>query len=509
MAQWLRTQPEMADLVALARALDREEQRDVQDSRARDRQVGETLARRSEEPVTVALTWLDAVENEDESVRTFHQKAETALHLTSFLIAVAALLLGWGATMAAFYFDGSGRVNVVSVVAILVALPAGLIVPFIIAALPSGAVRRVPGATVLGALAHRLSPGRVASLLWRVFPADLRDALAVMSGRATAHQRLYSNVQKWAFLRWSQWFALMFQATALVACFTLVVFTDLAFGWSTTLTTGNAALDAQRVYRITTAAALPWSWALEDARPSLALIEESRYYRVAGASVSRAEAARLGSWWKFVALSIAVYGLLPRAITLAFASARLRAAVRAAIAAEPGLSALTRRIHRAQVETRAVAPETGDASGRTGAVAPAAPSLIGPIQAVVNWSGVPVGAEFLAHEFPGAALFQAGGAAALQDDIALARKLGGARSGDIVVVVKGWEPPLMEFIDFVNTLRESRGAGKMTVVLPFGLGDADVPGPASASQIRLWRDKLTTVGDPWLRVAGTIEEVKS
>ena len=119
--------------------------------------------------------------------------------------------------------------------------------------------------------------------------------MSLISGRLSKHHRLYADLKKWAILRWSQLFAVSFQVTALLACLMLVVFTDLAFGWSTTLTTGDAMHDARRIHRITSIMAAPWSWALDDAQPSLALIEESRYFRAAAEPLSFAQAARLGA----------------------------------------------------------------------------------------------------------------------------------------------------------------------------------------------------------------------
>ena len=512
MAKRVRTQPKIADVIALAGALDRDEQRAKGDGTARERQIAQGLSGGTGDRLAVALTWLEAVEKDDDAIRAIHQHAETAIHLTGFLLGVAGILLGWGAALTAFYFDGSGRVNVVSVLALLVALPALLITPFVIAALPSWIILKIPGAALVAALSRAISPGRLAPWLWRVFPRDLRDAMALVSGRMGRHHQLYASLQKWAMLRWSQLFAVAFQSAALIACLVLVVFTDLAFGWSTTLTTGSAALDAQRVHRITSGLATPWAWALDDALPSLELIEQSRYYRVASGSVSRAEAARLGSWWKFVALTIAVYGLLPRVITLAIAHSRLQAAARAAFLAAPGLSAVLRRIHRAQIETRAVEPEAvNEGAPPIGRAERAAQRVSPDIRAVINWSGVPVDASLFATTFPGARVFEAGGASAVQQDVALAKKLGDASGpGDVVIVVKAWEPPLMEFIDFLDTIREARGGeSDMLFVLPVGLDHMDRLGAGTPAQLKVWREKLAVVRDPRLRVAVTLEEVRS
>ena len=113
-------------------------------------------------------------------------------------------------------------------------------------------------------------------------------------------------------------------------------------------------------------------------------------------------------------------------------------------------------------------------------------------------------------EFPGARVFDAGGAATVEADAALARELAAvAGGGDIVVVVKAWEPPLMEFVDFLNTLGESRKREPATTyVLPVGLDHSDQLGGATPGQFKLWREKLAAIGDPRLRVAATPGEVR-
>lgn len=508
----VRSRPELADIIALARALEQDERRPAGEIKPWEGEVARALPIGGEKREQMALAWLDAYQREDEAVGSVHRRAETALHLTGFVVIVIGLLLGWGATLGAFYFDGSGRVNAVLVLALLVVIPAVLLLPFAIAAMPADVIARIPGAGLLAAIARGASAGRLALFAWRLFPRELRDTLALLSGRMEKHRRLYATLQKWALLRWSQLFAVAFQIAALAATMVLVVFTDLAFGWSTTLTTGDAARDAQRVHRITSAMAAPWHWAFPEASPSLELIAESRYYRVAAEPVSRAQAARLGDWWKFIVFAMAAYGLLPRLVTLGVARARLRAAARTALLVAPGLSAVLRRIHRSQVETIAVQPEFTDTPVER-RVESAVRVASGRVGAVVNWSGVPLDTAAVAAAFPEARLFAAGGSSAIGDDAALVRQLAeitGGKGGDVTIVVKAWEPPLMEFIDFVKMLRDALPAGSTTItVLPAGLDGGAGLGGATAPQLKLWRDKLATVGDPWLRVASNSAEAQA
>ena len=504
-----RSQPEIADILALASALEGEAQRGSRERALRDKRFAASLETATGDRCGQALAWLDAVEADDEAVGRLHQQAETALHVTELGLVALAILLGVGATLGAFYFDGSGRVNAVSVLAVLVVLPGLFLIPFSFAALPERIAQRLPGVRLAALLSRGGGAGRLAPLLWRVFPRELRDSLALLSGRLTRHQSLYAGLQKGMILRWSQLFALSFQLTVLIACLVLVVFSDLAFGWSTTLTSGDAALDAYRVHRVTSAIAWPWSGVLPDARPSLALIGESRYFRVVADSLSLTQAARLGGWWQFVVLTIGVYGLLPRLITLGFARFRLRASSRAVVSASPGLSALLRRLHRARVESIAVEPEANEAAVKTERAQPSAMGG-GHIQVVLNWSGVPLDHTEITQLFPQASIHAAGGTATLAADKTLVEQLGCGTGEPILILVKGWEPPLMEFMDFLASLRRALGQPPPIIVLPVGLDETtgELP-PASVDQLKRWRNKVAEIGDPWLRVASNLEEVQS
>lgn len=508
----LRTEPDLADIAALARALQRDEQKSAHELAERERRLAAQVTEDTNDRVATALAWLRAIEREDEAVRTVHQRADTAVRLTDVLIVLAAILLGWAVTLAAFYFDGSGRVNAVAVLAVLVLVPFLMLVPFVVANLPAQVVQRLPGAGAFGAIVRGLSPGRLGTWLWRVLARDRADTTELITRRAGAQQRLYAGVQTWAFLRWSQWFALWFQLTALTASLGLVVFTDLAFGWSTTLTSGDPAVDAQRVHRVTTAIAAPWSWLAPTAQPSLTLIEESRFFRAASEPISSLQAARLGGWWAFVVLTITVYGVLPRLLTFSIASVRLRAAARSTVMASPGFSAVLRRLHRLQIETVAPVPELSDGdTGKPAVFEPVSRKVGAKVRALINWSAVPVSSEILEATFPGVPQFTAGGGASVAEDDALVRQLGAndnAGRGDVLVLVKGWEPPLMEFNDFVQALRGSiDSVAAEIVVLPVGLEHDGRLAPATPSQLSLWRNKLARVGDPSLRVAAHQQEV--
>lgn len=504
MAAIHRTRPEMADLVTLAVALDRDEQCPDAERKARDHRIGRELGAVNRS--VSALAWLDAVCQEEASLRTLHQRIASAMVGGSSFVVGFGLLLGWGAALGAFYYEGSGRVNAIGVLAVFVLLPALLLLPLILSALPGRWLRPLPGASAAAAMARGLSPGKLAGIARRFLPRKSRDAWEHVAGAASAHQTLYAGVQKWMVLRWSQFFAVGFQIAGLSVAMYLVVFTDLAFGWSTTLASAEPEADAAWIHGVTSRMAAPWSWFWEAADPSLRLIQDSRYYRAAANSVTPEQAARLGEWWPFILMSMLLYGLTPRVITAAVACFRLRQATRLAFHATPGLSPLVRRLHQAMVQTTAREPEES-----TTAASDVDPSLspeINHCDIAINWSEVPIDDAELKKLLGSVMLHHAGGALPPQEDRALIEKLDQSTATDLGIVVKAWEPPLMEFVDFVRNLRAAIGAGRTIMVLPVVSNDSQQLTAGDPHQIQVWRRRLAGLGDPWLHVGTLNEEVK-
>lgn len=90
----------------------------------------------------------------------------------------------------------------------------------------------------------------------------------------------------------------------LVGYLALLMFTDLAFGWSSTLIDQPV-----RVVEVTAVIAAPWGWLWSAAVPDYTLVEATRYARV---NPLAGDVTRVGDWWPFLLMSLLVYNLLPR-----------------------------------------------------------------------------------------------------------------------------------------------------------------------------------------------------
>jgi len=292
--------PSFAQLLELAEQLRLDEPRGDAELRRRDREVGRRVAGRRRDRV---LAWLDEVHEDRDSVAAIAIRARRLILALLLLIGFA---MGFGASRVVFYYDGARPVNTIEVLAVFVAAQLGLVALTAIAMLPTAVRRRLP---LIGALQDGLgvlSPGRWQLAIAHLFPQSYRDAFASALGRGRVHQKLFGDVQRWALLVGSQSFGVAFNLGALWGCLYLVLFTDLAFGWSTTLD-----IESSSLHELTRALSVPWAGWIREAVPSISLIEETRYFRLGGGTLPGAsefdsvDPAILGGWWPFATPSIA------------------------------------------------------------------------------------------------------------------------------------------------------------------------------------------------------------
>ena len=295
-----------------------------------------------------------------------------ALSAVRLALAALGLTLGWGAAAAVLRYTGEHPVNVWDVLLVLVGIQVLLLLTLVAAlAFPVATL----GAPLLGVFREgvRALYGRVAA---RGAGPERAEEWHALWHRLRSRRSLYHHVEPWLLLGATQTFGVAFNVGALLGCLRLVVFSDVASAWSTTL----VDLDAARFHALVTALARPWAWLWPDAVPSLALVEATRYSRLEGAYVQHAGGGRavdpalVGGWWRYLLAAIAAYGLLPRALALAVARLRAARLLARLPLDDAEISRLAQRLAEPHVETRAIAPEPEPARTSTGGVAAAAPA---------------------------------------------------------------------------------------------------------------------------------------
>jgi hypothetical protein len=457
---------------------------------ARDREIARQIAGASP-PARVRAWW---------RLLQMEHKSDVGLRLSRGrqLVTVVMVLIGAGTgcavALAAFHYDGSVPVNVVTVLAALVVAPLVLLWLTLLLI-----VARSLGLRAISDLLAAINPGALAATVYRRVARPPRAAAELFgwhAGRTAAAGRF----SKWQFLYWAQAAAVAFGLAAIATGGVLITFTDLAFGWSTTL-----GVDANAVNRIVSAVALPWRAFVPSAVPDAALIEQSEFFRLAGTSQLDIHASRtLAGWWSFVILAIATYGLLPRLILLVAAKWRLVAATQALLVEDPRVTALRDRMDSPVVETAATEPEHPHLyEGIPERVRPPQNPEAGRADTgrAVIWGGSidrqTAGAYARSHL--GIALgmvVEAGGDRSLGADREALESITAANGSTLVVFTRAWEPPLLEFLDYLGALRRNLGPRQSIVVVPV----PETPGALSPVEFATWAKAVGQLADPHLYV---------
>jgi hypothetical protein len=236
-----------------------------------------------------------------------------------WLLSVVLFVVGVGAAAAVLRFTGEHPINVLIVLGVFViAQLAALLLTllfFAVAAWAPGLFESLPLVV--------LARGAIVSLLRRVARRP-EGANVEKLGWVRGRRSLYTQVERNLLFVLLQQSGVAFNLGVLATFLVAVTFSDLAFGWGTTLSIG-----AEQLHRLCAALTVPWASWLEEATVSMELVRATQYSRLEGDYVKAAEGASralsmYGHWWRFLVMAIITYGLLPRLILLLLSNGMLR-----------------------------------------------------------------------------------------------------------------------------------------------------------------------------------------
>jgi hypothetical protein len=297
----------LADLFDLEIQVLEERRENEETRRTRYRNLGRRVLEQGAAPEDPAAL-LGGLLRLDPQPRSAGGRFESAVNAFQSLLALGGILLGASLSLGLLHYSGEHPVNILNALAALVGTQLVLLVFLLLALIP-----------------RRRSHGFLRALLRKLVSRAMHDAaterLRVLEERLDAHRGLL----RWLLVRAAQTFGVAFNLAALAGCLYRIVFSDVAFGWSTTL-----HLDANAFHAVAKALAAPWAWLFPNAVPSLHLVELTQYSHLEGKYLLRQAGERsmgpsmVGGWWPFLLLSIGTYGLLPRLLVLSFSSLRVR-----------------------------------------------------------------------------------------------------------------------------------------------------------------------------------------
>jgi hypothetical protein len=202
-------------------------------------------------------------------------------------------------------------------------------------------------------------------------------------------------------------------------------------------------------------------------------------------------------------MTMLVYGALPRLLLMLVALWRLDRATTGLLTGDPEVTALLDRLDTPLVDLGGNSEEELLAAEREGLPGPGEPvSVEGLVLMIWNGAVAPDGARRWLTTNLGVDTATVTELGILQSEEVQRRLLHSARDRlddrvrRVVLLTKGWEPPLLEFMDFLGLLREELGNECSITLVP-----VDVTGSGVGADERdVWARALARLRDPRLYV---------
>jgi hypothetical protein len=441
----------LAQVIDIHDWLDADQSKPLNSRSHRDRAIGSSLAAHSSGPARpkaeVLQWWGQIVQQQpgrDEDTAG-HQLCR-ARNLISLSLVAIGIFMGGTICSVALAYQGDYPVNLLPLFGILIAIPMLLLMATV-----GASMAQLQGLTRISQALSILNINRWVINWWGRLGG--RTLAPRYRGAAT------TSLLHWQIVVFSQWMSIGFFIGALVTTLVLISFTDIAFGWSTTL-----QIEALSVHAWVEFAAIPWASWLPVANPDLTLVEQSRFFRL-NDEYDATNALILGNWWPFVVMTIVVWGLIPRLLMLGVASWQLQRSEVSLLLDNSQVTLLLDRLHRPEVQFQSDSQSNSQSAINTD-------RLVGhPLDkdaTFIVWNGpmpehhgLPTALEVSIVQSESErrdAMRQLVNSSQLRSE--------GRR---VVVFTKSWEPPLLEFSDFVTMLRELMGPNGLIRIVPVGL----------------------------------------
>ncbi len=470
----------LGDLIDIKEQIDLDRDIDRATLRKRDREIGlsEDGKNNSAKSKIVRLrSWINQIRSSTET-SSKGQKVDKSMRSIIVVCWLVGAVSGYLLASSVLAYDGSQPVNLLIALLVLIGVQT-------LALLLLCVLLMFNQTKILEALAVLNPANLIMHLISKIQPT-WKEAIEKYFSRFKSSGEFGLLPQMTTYL--AQHFAIALNIGMLASLFYLVTVSDLAFGWNTTLNIQN-----ETVSQFLQGIATPWQAVLPAAVPDDSLVEASRYYRLQSKLHSEGwEARELGTWWLFLAMCIVVYGFLPRLSALVIAGIHYDKCVTRATLSLTGSSQVLARMSDPLVSADAQSPEVSVPVSVTRPGLPGRQAARKIECVLVEWSGCEATDKALTKVgiVPHSRL-QAGGRQTLSEDKVTIKATSQIQAEGIAISIKAWEPPMLEFIDFITLLRKSVSANLPIIVLLKPLPDQTV----STTQIETWETALGAVSD--------------
>ncbi|KYJ85473.1 DUF2868 domain-containing protein [Sulfurovum riftiae] len=396
------------------------------------------------------------------------------LYGITLTLGVIAFFLGFFSGVALLSYSGHEPVNVIYFMAMVILLPLITMTLALFSMLRANASRSF--------LVH-ISPAYWMEKVLRLLPGRVQQSLEEL--------HVNPSLLNWLIIRRSQLLALVFSIGLLLALLAMVVTKDIAFAWSTTL-----HVTPQEFHTLLETIALPWKGLFPSAVPSLELIEQSQYFRLGERLDPQMveNASKLGEWWKFLAFATLFYAIILRLGMWVVSIIGYRQALKRSFLNLDGVQSLLKAMNEPLITTSSPQREQ-QFDGKGNHYAQEIRTFDGSYDRTLGWA---MSEEVLpvlndAMQIISPVLEDVGGTNTLDEDREIVLK----SKGEVLLYVKAWEPPTMDFMDFLEEL--AKVADKI-IVAPVGTApNGYLP---KENELAVWGRKLQDLGEKkvWLKI---------
>jgi len=314
----------------------------------------------------------------------------------------------------------------------------------------------------------------------------------------------------------TQLFGVGFNLGLLATTLFKVITADIAFGWQSTLQLSSAA-----IFSMVQKIALPWSWLVtgDSAFPSLAQIEGSRIILKEG--IYHLSTPDLISWWPFLCFCLLFYGLLPRLLLYLGAAAVQRRLLGSLDFRQGIYEQLLLRMTTPLVNTRGRRVDDAEAGAEETETAlacddkAAADTLSSGKNFLVMIPDDIFDAcsrqeieSALGSRFVAAITQLVRINKDYETDTEILANLKNSSSPsetDILLIQEAWQPPIVEYINFIKNLRRAVGHGPCIRIGLLGRPQqSTIFTPVKEENHKIWTRKISAIGDPCIYAVGLV-----
>jgi len=433
----------------------------------------------------------------------------SAISLANKFLLAMALVTGLVTAAGFLSYEGSEPVNVSAYVGVFVVLQLALAV---VTLLLIFLVRWVASAfdCFLGIRILRPLFFHFAASLMRYVASRMdskhRSVVMDASGDLKSLWTIYRPLlQRKAFAHFQAW-AIAFNLGLIGATLIIVLFSDRAFGWQTTL-----QVDAEWLYQVVRITSSPWSWFAGEGvgYPSLSEIEGSRIILKDGIRSLNSE--DLVSWWPYLSLGTIVYGLLPRIVFYSWGSLASRYCLKRLSFSHVEANRIAERIRSRDIgfdtnadrSARGTGEPSVSASNEVSQLAPASDRRA--VCLLASDYHEELSTERLKSELARTLNRQADQLDLLtltaEDQLNpenLGRKLDSQERGNLFIVFASWLPPIEETRQLIRTIRKIVGSDRALHIELLGQVDSkDSFQDPKPQDVSMWKTFVRRLGDPY------------